>query len=116
MKLADWLRNFFRPQADHASPEEQLSPDLQAETPTALQVPPLPPDVLIAMLRLAEKTEEVEFACDEVFSVLDQYADAVRRGEDVSALMPLVRHHMEICPGCCEELEALLAALNAGGE
>jgi hypothetical protein len=33
------------------------------------------------------------------------------RGEDVAHLMPLVQRHLELCPDCREEHEALMQAL-----
>jgi hypothetical protein len=37
-----------------------------------------------------EMTHEVEYSCDDVLRLLDQFAEAVLRGEDVAELMPLV--------------------------
>jgi predicted anti-sigma-YlaC factor YlaD len=36
----------------------------------------------------------------------------VRRGEDTASLMPLVEHHLKMCPDCREEVEALLRILD----
>ena len=52
------------------------------------------PDAEMAkMLHALAMTEEHEISCDDVFAVLDQFAEAVRRGENVLLLMPLVRQH-----------------------
>jgi hypothetical protein len=32
--------------------------------------------------------------------------------KDAAQLMPLIREHLDICPECCEEYEALLSVLN----
>lgn len=40
--------------------------------------------------------------------------EAVMRGDDVARLMPLVQHHLDMCPDCREEFEALLRAVQAG--
>jgi len=50
-------------------------------------------------------------SCEEVFAVLDQFAEAVDRGENVLIFMPLVRQHLDVCPGCREEYETLLKVL-----
>jgi hypothetical protein len=60
------------------------------------------------LLSLAESASEEEFSCDEVYALVDQYAECVARGEDAAALMPLVKEHLQRCAGCQEELEALL--------
>ncbi len=59
-------------------------------------------------LHMIVNTRETEYSCDQVYELLDQYAEMVARGEDVSRLMPLVKHHIEMCQDCREELEALL--------
>lgn len=56
-------------------------------------------------------SEEQEISCDDVFSVLDQFVEAVKRGENPLLLMPLVRQHLDMCPDCREEYEALLRML-----
>jgi hypothetical protein len=45
--------------------------------------------------------------------LLDQYAEAVERGEDTAQLMPLVKHHLDLCRDCHEEYEALLNILES---
>jgi len=67
------------------------------------------PDTEIAkMLQSLAMTEEREISCDDVFAVLDEFVEAVRRGENVLLLMPLVRQHLDMCPDCREEYESLL--------
>ena len=71
------------------------------------------PAALEKMLRMIEQTQEQEYSCDDVLAVLDQFAEATQRGADVSQLMPLVQHHLDTCPDCQEEYEALLRILKA---
>jgi predicted anti-sigma-YlaC factor YlaD len=66
---------------------------------------------MVKMLQALAKTEEQEISCDDVFAVLDEFAEAVRRGENVLLFMPLVRQHLDMCPDCREEYEALLRML-----
>lgn len=66
---------------------------------------------MVEMLRSLAMTEEQEISCDDVFAVLDEFAEAMQRGENVLLLMPLVRQHLEMCPDCREEYEALLRML-----
>ena len=66
---------------------------------------------MVQMLQALAKTEEQEISCDDVFAVLDEFAEAIQRGENVLLLMPLVRQHLDMCPDCREEYEALLRML-----
>ena len=65
------------------------------------------------MLRMVERTRDDEYSCDQVHELLDQFAEAIARGEDVAKLMPLVQHHLDMCPDCREEFEALLRIVQA---
>ena len=80
--IFDWFRKWYQPDAE-----------------------------MVKMLQALAKTEEQEISCDHVFAVLDEFAEAVRRGENVLLLMPLVRQHLDMCPDCREEYEALLRML-----
>lgn len=65
------------------------------------------------MLQHIARTEAVEYSCDDVLRLLDEFAEAVLRGDDAARLMPLVQKHLEMCPDCREEFEALLRILKA---
>ena len=56
-------------------------------------------------------TEDQEISCDDVHELIDQFTEMEMRGEDVARLMPLVQKHLDLCPDCREEHEALLQAL-----
>ncbi len=56
-------------------------------------------------------THERELSCDEVFALVDEYAEASQRGEDVAQLKPLIRHHLDMCRECDEEYQALISVL-----
>jgi hypothetical protein len=71
-------------------------------------------DLALAALRMVQVTRTEEYSCDQAYELMDQYAEMVRRGEDVSVLLPLVYHHLEMCPECREELAALLRILETG--
>ena len=74
---------------------------------------PLPAEALPKIVRQIEATHEIEYSCDDVLHLLDQFAEAVLRGEDVAGLMPLVQRHLDMCPDCREEFEALMRILRA---
>lgn len=67
----------------------------------------------ILLIQKLQRTADVELTCEEVFALLDEYVEMALRGEDVAALMPLVRHHLEMCADCREEFEALERILRA---
>ncbi len=56
---------------------------------------------------MLSNTQEKELTCDEVFALLDQFAEMAARGEDVSQLMPLVKQHLDMCDDCREEYKVL---------
>lgn len=70
-----------------------------------------PDPMMNKMLQSLAMTEEHEISCEEVFALLDQFAEAVTRGENVLLFMPLVRQHLDMCPDCREEYETLLRML-----
>lgn len=50
--------------------------------------------------------------CDAAFEVLDQYVEAVRRGEDPRLRYPEFVTHIRHCAACREDTEGLLATLD----
>lgn len=70
--------------------------------------------VLRRLISQIARTRDVELGCDEVYAVLDQYVEALASGADAAALLPLVKHHLDLCPDCFEEYEALLSIIEAG--
>lgn len=69
--------------------------------------------IVQGLVKALDLTEEREIACEEVFEVIDQYAELVSKGDSPEKVMPLVQHHMIICGHCREEFEMLLEMLNA---
>ena len=69
------------------------------------------PASLAVMGRQIASTQDVEYDCNDVYRLLDQFAEAVQRGEDEAPWMPLIRMHLERCPDCRAEFEALMRAL-----
>lgn len=73
----------------------------------------LTPEQAEAMVMMIKKTQHTELTCDEVHALLDQYTEMVLAGEDVSRFLPLVDHHLDLCPDCHEEYEALLRIIES---
>jgi len=65
------------------------------------------------LMQMVSMTEEQELTCDEVFALVDQFAELVQQGQDASGLMPMVQKHLDLCPDCREEYESLLAMIKA---
>ena len=63
------------------------------------------------LIKMVSKTREDEIDCDDVHAVVDVYVEVVASGEDPSEMLPLVKHHLEMCAPCLKEYEALLRIL-----
>jgi len=70
-----------------------------------------PEQEIYRLIHRLENTREDELSCDEVFMLIDQYAEANLPEEDSERLKPLIRHHLDMCRECDEEYEALLRVL-----
>lgn len=68
------------------------------------------------MLLMIERTQEHELTCDEVHALLDQYVELTISGENADDLLPLIHYHLDLCPDCKEEYEALTRILQAPKE
>jgi hypothetical protein len=95
MKLLDFFKRLLK-----------LSPRTQRDEHMS-------PQDMQNLLRRLEKTQEEEYSCDEAHELMNQFAEMQMRGEDAAQIMPLVQHHLEMCPDCAEEMEALLTILKA---
>ena len=71
----------------------------------------LPDQIVHNLIKRLVITRDEELSCDEVFALVDEYAEASQRGEDVASLKPLIRHHLDMCKECDEEYQALLRVL-----
>ncbi|MCI0474730.1 MAG: hypothetical protein L0Y55_00630, partial [Anaerolineales bacterium] len=65
------------------------------------------------MVRGVARTQAIEYSCEDTYRLLDEFTEAVVQGKDVATLMPLVQQHLEMCPDCREEFEALLRVVRA---
>ena len=48
-----------------------------------------------------------EVGCDECFDLLDEYVELELSGQDADARIPGLHAHLDGCPACREEHEAL---------
>ena len=65
-------------------------------------------EAVLGFLRVLETVDNEEISCDELYEKLDQYVEREVDKKDAARIMPLMREHLDICPECCEEYEALL--------
>ena len=72
----------------------------------------LPKEAVLGFLRVLEDVREEEIPCGEIYSKLDEYVERQVSKKDAAQLMPLIREHLDVCPECCEEYEALLNVIN----
>lgn len=54
----------------------------------------MPPAAVVHVVREVERTQDVEYSCDEVHRLLDQFAELILRGQDdcPQAVLPCVVH------------------------
>lgn len=73
--------------------------------------PALSDSSLAVIGQAIQTTQDDEFDCDQTNHLLDQFAEAVVRGVDAEPWMDLIQAHLERCPDCRAEFEALLHIL-----
>jgi hypothetical protein len=76
----------------------------------------MPNEAVLGFLRVLEEVRADELDCDEIFSKLDEYVERQVDKHDAAQLMPFIREHLDICPECCEEYEALLKVVEEAEE
>lgn len=65
-------------------------------------------EAVYGFLRVLEQVREEELSCIEIHQKLDEYVELEIKKEDAAHIMPLIREHLDLCPECWEEYEALL--------
>jgi hypothetical protein len=71
------------------------------------------PTTLQKVIKSLSITLDEEITCGECYQEVDKFVDMLRDGKKPSEVLPLVEHHLTLCPPCKEEFEALLIALSA---
>ncbi len=70
-------------------------------------------DPLQRIIKAIQETRSDEIGCDDCFEQLDQFVETVLAGKSPEEAMPLLQDHLDRCPNCHEEYEALLDALKS---
>ncbi|RJP49203.1 MAG: hypothetical protein C4557_11665 [Anaerolineaceae bacterium] len=71
--------------------------------------PELPDDVVLKFLNILEQARAEELSCSEIHARLDEFVEKEVETHEAAKITPLIREHLDMCPECCEEYEALLA-------
>ena len=88
------IKNFFRRIKNIFKPQVELQDE-----------------VIVKFLRILDSVRDEEMSCDEMFTRLDEFVETEVQSKDAGKLMPLLREHLDMCPDCDEEYEALLNVL-----
>jgi hypothetical protein len=88
------IKNFFQRIQNIFKPQDELQDE-----------------VIVKFLRILENVRDEEMTCDEMFTRLDEFVETEVQSHDAEKLMPLLREHLDMCPDCDEEYEALLTVL-----
>ena len=68
-------------------------------------------EAVVGILRVLDEVPAEEISCSELFTKLDEYVEREVDQKDAAYIMPVIREHLDVCPECCEEYEALLDVL-----
>ena len=68
-------------------------------------------EVVIKFLHVLENARAEELSCGDMFARLDEFVEREVEAKDADKITPLIREHLDMCPDCCAEYEALLAVL-----
>ena len=69
-------------------------------------------EAVLGILRVLDEVPVEEVSCAELYTKLDEYVEREVNKKDAAFLMPVIREHLDVCPECCEEYEALLDVLS----
>lgn len=75
---------------------------------------PVNMDHIKALIERMKLTRDHELNCNEFLDRMAEYAEFELSGSTIPEALEVVEHHLELCPECREEYEALLKALKAG--
>lgn len=88
------IKNFFQRIAEGLHPKRELQDD-----------------VAVKFLQVLENMQEEQVSCAEFYERIDEFVEREVGSHDAEKLMPLIQEHLDACPECCDEYEALLDVL-----
>jgi hypothetical protein len=87
---------------------KKSSPDTENLSETQEQ---LTDNIVLKFLQVLEKVRSEEMSCSDMYAHLDEFVEQEVKSNDAELIMPLIQEHLDLCPECCDEYEALLAIL-----
>jgi len=72
---------------------------------------PLSKQQISTLVSLVVATSDDSMDCDGCFGKIAEFADAKLAGRSLNESMLVVQNHLENCPCCQDEFQALLAAM-----
>ena len=88
------IKSIIRNIKDKINPQEQLQDQ-----------------VIVRFLKVLDRVREEEMSCKEMYEQLDEFVEHEVNTHEAATLMPLIQEHLDMCPECCDEYEALLTVL-----
>ena len=119
--LIDRLKKLFGIEPEKGNPEA-IEPTMNESTSSwnvsgqDSTSPVLNANILKALMQQVEETKEGMYTCEETSELLDEYVDLVDSEQDAAQIMPLVKAHLDACPGCQQRYEILLDIVSANLE
>lgn len=74
------------------------------------------PKRFAGIMQMIFATRSEDITCDECFEHIDHYVELLQAGQDPTAILPQVKHHLEQCRCCEQEFHALIAILEGYAE
>jgi len=68
-------------------------------------------EVVLKFIRVLENIRHEEMSCEEMYAKLDEFVEQEVKSHDAARIMPLIQEHIDMCPECCDEYQALLDVL-----
>ena len=68
-------------------------------------------EVVLKFLKILESVREEDMSCSEMYERIDEFVEREVKAHDAEKIMPLIQEHIDMCPECCDEYEALLDVL-----
>jgi len=68
-------------------------------------------EVVLKFLKILEGVRREEMSCDQMYKQLDEFVEQELKSHDAAKIMPLIREHIDLCPECCDEYQALMDIL-----
>ena len=68
-------------------------------------------EVVLKFLQVLENVRNEEMSCEEMYAQLDEFVEHEVNSHAAAKIMPLIQEHIDMCPECCDEYQALLDVL-----